>query len=252
MDMNFIKYPKGSVWWLDSSCLPIGDHLQRKNRPVVVVSGDQRGQSEIVEVCTITSVNKLHVCEGVNVPFRNGYGTLNYIQVNQHFTVDVSYLHDYQGQLSTTIIERLNSSLRFAQDLGDVDDLSKAVMELKHKLSSLQKLDCDKRAIETSMSYLHTMLKEITTYVETADRGLSEIRHQSSDDRSKDTDTTRRYIKFTEDTMLQYLVDMDSVNSGDISESDFLIKWNIRDMKCAKKKVNYINNKLAKKAEVTS
>lgn len=250
MDMNLIKYPKGSIWWLNADCLPDGDHISKKNRPVVVVSGNERGSSEVVEVCTITSVDKMHVCEGINVPFRNGYGTLNYIQTNQHFTVNTSYLNNYQGQLSGSVMQRLNTALRFAQDLGDMDELVSTVNELEKKLSSMNTMSCDKRAIKAGMAYLHTILNELNTYVQTADKKFAEILESNSSNVESDVPTsTRTYIKFTDDSMLEYLVDMDNVKSGQISESDFLNKWGIQNMTRARKKVRYINNKLSKKEE---
>lgn len=249
MDMNLIKYPKGSIWWINAECLPDGEHISKKNRPVVVVSGDKRGLSEVVEVCTITSVDKMYVCEGINVPFRNGYGTLNYIQTNQHFTVNTSYLNNYQGQLSGSIMQRLNTALRFAQDLGDMDELVSTVNELEKKLSSMNTMSCDKRAIKAGMAYLHTILNELNTYVQTADKKFAEILESSSDVEPNVPISRRTYIKFTDDSMLEYLVDMDNVTSGQISESAFLNKWGIKNMTSAKKKVCYINNKLSKKVE---
>lgn len=249
MDMNLIKYPKGSIWWLNSDCLPVGGHISKKNRPVVVVSGDKRGASEIVEVCTITSVDKMYVCEGVNVPFRNGYGSLNYIQTNQHFTINTSYLYDYQGQLSEGVMRRLNSALRFAQDLGDMDELVSTVNHLEKQVSSMNLRSCDEKAIKAGMSYLHTILKEFTTYVENADKKFADIIEGSNDSKSHSSTGKRTYIKFNEDNMLEYLIDMDGVKSGEVSESEFLNKWNIRNMTLAKKKLSYINNKLSKKEE---
>lgn len=46
--------------------------------------------------------------------------------------------------------------------------------------------------------------------------------------------------------MLKYLIDIESVDNGDISQEAFLKDWGISDMKSARKKVTYINNKLNK------
>ncbi|MDE6231921.1 MAG: type II toxin-antitoxin system PemK/MazF family toxin [Lachnospiraceae bacterium] len=170
-----IKYPKGSIWWLQAECLPVGEHITKKARPVVIVSGNNRGQTDVVEVCTITSADKMGVCKGINVPFRNTYGRTNYIQTNQHFTVNVKNLRDFQGILSSNSMQKLNSALRFAQDLGDIDDLSQKAADLERQLSAINMLDCDKQALKSGIAYLNTMISEITTYISNANLKLAEI-----------------------------------------------------------------------------
>lgn len=244
MSGQLIRYPKGSIWWLDSECLPIGTSIEKKNRPVVIVSSDERGSSTVVEVCTITSKDKSGICQGINVPFRNSYGTLNYIQTNQHFTVDVNYLREFQGMLSRSTLDRLNSSLRFAQDLGNLDDLSTQVHCMEKTISSLKRLECDRKSLDVSMAYLKTVVKDIEKHIVTLNMKLSESKIVS--DKKKLEKQPRRYIRFDEETMLKYLIDIESVDNGDISQEAFLKNWGISDMKSARKKVTYINNKLNK------
>lgn len=110
------KYARGSVWWVKRECVEENGSVQSGLRPVVIVSNNERGRSDVVEVLTVTSQEKSEKYPKLNIPFTLE-GRSSYVQCNQHFTVSIDKLHNYSGQLSDDVMHKVDRSLVYCQGL---------------------------------------------------------------------------------------------------------------------------------------
>lgn len=148
---KLMKYARGTVWWLAVSqnrdmCR---SSVQSKQRPVVIVSNDDRGRSTVVEVCTITSKDKSNVCTDINIPYINTDGHTNYIECNQHFTVGVEELSRFLGVLPPDVMHTVNKGLLISQGMTHLLESESLIAHLKSQICRTQALLTDIESMQT-------------------------------------------------------------------------------------------------------
>lgn len=165
---KLLKYARGTVWWLAVSQNRDGrkSAVQAKQRPVVIVSNDDRGRSTVVEVCTITSTDKSNVCQDINIPYVNTDGHTNYIECNQHFTVGIEELSRFLGVLPPDVMDNVNKGLLISQGMGHLLESESLVAHLKSQI-------CRTQALLTDIESMTTLHAELTKTLENVNSVLS-------------------------------------------------------------------------------
>ena len=95
-----LKYKRGTVWWFhDKDSIDSEDHVQRGNRPVLVVSNDEGNSTNPTLVC-LAITTKVEKKKTINVIIKNDKDEDNTVLCNQFKTVNKSQLTKYLYTLS--------------------------------------------------------------------------------------------------------------------------------------------------------
>lgn len=156
------KYARGTVWWIrDSYCQESWPGVQSGQRPVVILSANERGTSTVVEVCTLTTTDKRHVCPAINIPV-NIEGRVSYIQCNQHKTLPLSAFSDYYATLTAETMTAVEIGLLTAQGMTHyIDNDAKITYELYLHLDSETENEHSEDDCKTESATVHTTSSEV-------------------------------------------------------------------------------------------
>lgn len=131
------KFVRGSIWWCKDdglkSCEPGKQH---GTRPALVVSRDQRGSCQSVEVLKITSTDKSDVCPGINIPvFMNGKQC--YVLCNQHFTVTTDSLTEFIGICPQDVVEDAEKGMLRALGMNHLIEMQSKYYDLTRTVTEV-------------------------------------------------------------------------------------------------------------------
>lgn len=121
-----VKYSRGTVWWCEDYINLQIPGVQSGRRPVLIVSSNNRGSSQSVEVIKLTLTDKSETCTSINIPITYG-DTTSYALCNQHFTVNTKFLNEYMYTVSQETMKKVESGLLIAQGMDDLAEIKEIV-----------------------------------------------------------------------------------------------------------------------------
>lgn len=108
-----LKYKRGTVWWfhdIDKDAITSEDHVQRGNRPVLIVSNDEGNSTNPTLICLCIST-KVDKKKTINVNIKNEKNEDNTVLCNQFKTVNKSQLTKYLYTISDKDMKRVEEGI---------------------------------------------------------------------------------------------------------------------------------------------
>lgn len=142
MQGHTIKYPRGSVWLCRDDefinngpfSFKSGTHVQRKTRPVLIISNDLgNSRSPVLNVIPLTSQDKR---SSVTVPICDEDGTLGCILCNQIKTIDKSQLIKYEFMLDSETIAEVERTLQFTLGI-ELQSIDNSLENIKSTIDNI-------------------------------------------------------------------------------------------------------------------
>ena len=262
---RILKYARGTVWLFDMNLAnpKNASGILTKVRPVVIVSSDSRGSSQIVEVCGITSSDKSARCPDINVCIRNQYGEINYIECNQHFTVNVVDLGRFIGVVPKDIMDKVDDGLLVAQGMSQLVNYKSKIAHMQmiidnQKENSIDNNDANEKLrkclIDMSVELNEFItrntqrLKNIECKSEPATPEVSECNEAVSEPIVVDEPVKpkRKYRRWTTDEAKEFLEDCNCM-----PKSEILTKYGLRCDLDIDKKIWYLKKVVSKNDSIS-
>ena len=118
-----LKYKRGTVWWFhDKDSIDPEDHVQRGNRPVLVVSNDEGNSTNPTLICLAITTKVEKKKKTINVIIKNDKDEDNTVLCNQFKTVNKSQLTKYVYTLSDKDMKRVEEGMITALQLNYLMD----------------------------------------------------------------------------------------------------------------------------------
>lgn len=212
------KYARGTVWWLRSNSASADTHVQQGNRPVLIISRNNRGTSSIVDVLTLTTnSDRSSKYPDINVPVVID-DRISYIQCNQHMTVDTKRLVNFYCVIEDTIMKEVERCLLYCSgmDIYYPGDIHQSLIVHPELTSSNVKNDDS----ETRSEDVETKSDKINAISE------SNIKQHNTK-------------KWTDEAIKQYVADFTS-----LSMEDLLEKYNFSNRKSAQNTYYMLRKKI--------
>lgn len=188
-----IRFARKTVWMCKdeiSSDTILGfkttSHVQRKNRPVLIISNDiGNSHSPILNVVPLTSKDKR---SSVSVPICQDDGTLGCILCNQMKTIDSSSLYEYLFTVDDETMLMVEKTIQYVlafkpqridKSLAEIEQLINDIMTMKFKgLSSREEFDNIVEKVAEGLENNYKLLME--NYIKNLNSASDRIKEKSS------------------------------------------------------------------------
>lgn len=236
-----LKYKRGTVWWFhDKHSVDSEDHVQRGNRPVLVVSSDEGNSTNPTVVC-LAITTKVEKNKTINVIIKNDKHEDNTVLCNQFKTVNKSQLTKYFYTLSDKDMKRVEEGMITALQLNylmdallctySIDQLNSMIEGIIVKKVKQIKSESEKTILSASEVYSKidglisnlTSTSSLNQSIESTETNISKLPHRV----------------WTESVMRSYLEDVDT-----LSKEEMVVKYQLKKNSDVSKYKTYCKKRL--------
>lgn len=238
-----LKYKRGTVWWfhdIDKDAITSEDHVQRGNRPVLIVSNDEGNSTNPTLVCLCIST-KVDKKKTINVNIKNEKNEDNTVLCNQFKTVNKSQLTKYLYTISDKDMKRVEEGIIASLQLSylldallctySMDQLNSIIEGIIIKKVEQIKSESNKNIMSASEVYskIDGLISTLTSVPssnessESAETGISNVPHRV----------------WTVPIMKNYLQDVDK-----LSKAEMVRKYSLKKLSDVSKYKTYCKKRL--------
>lgn len=236
-----LKYKRGTVWWFhEKHSVDSEDHVQRGNRPVLVVSNNEGNSTNPTVVC-LAITTKVEKNKSINVIIKNDKGEDNTVLCNQFKTVNKSQLTKYVYTLSDKDMKRVEEGMITALQLNYLMDALLCTYSID-QLNSMIEGIIVKKVKQIKSESKKTILSASEVYSK-IDGLISNLTSTSSPNQS--IESTENNISklphrvWTESVMRSYLEDVDT-----LSKEEMVVKYQLKKNSDVSKYKTYCKKRL--------
>lgn len=236
-----LKYKRGTVWWFhDKHSVDPEDHVQRGNRPVLVVSSDEGNSTNPTVVC-LAITTKVEKNKTINVIIKNDKDEDNTVLCNQFKTVNKSQLTKYVYTLSDKDMKRVEEGMITALQLNYLMDALLCTYSID-QLNSMIEGIIVKKVKQIKSESKKTILSASEVYSK-IDGLISNLTSTSSPNQSIESTETNisklPHRVWTESVMRSYLEDVDT-----LSKEEMVAKYQLKKNSDVSKYKTYCKKRL--------
>lgn len=236
-----LKYKRGTVWWFhEKHSVDSEDHVQRGNRPVLVVSSDEGNSTNPTVVC-LAITTKVEKSKTINVIIKNDKDEDNTVLCNQFKTVNKSQLTKYVYTLSDKDMKRVEEGMITALQLNYLMDALLCTYSID-QLNSMIEGIIVKKVKQIKSESKKTILSASDVYSK-IDGLISNLTSTSSPNQSIESTETNisklPHRVWTESVMRSYLEDVDT-----LSKEEMVVKYQLKKNSDVSKYKTYCKKRL--------
>lgn len=238
-----LKYKRGTVWWfhdIDKDAITSEDHVQRGNRPVLIVSNDEGNSTNPTLVCLCIST-KVDKKKTINVNIKNEKNEDNTVLCNQFKTVNKSQLTKYLYTLSDKDMKRVEEGMIIALQLNYLIDALLCTYSVDQLNSIIEGIIVKK--VEQIKSESTKNIMSASEVYSKIDGLISSLTSTSSPNQSiQSTETNIPKLPhrvWTESVMRSYLEDVDT-----LSKEEMVVKYQLKKNSDVSKYKTYCKKRL--------
>lgn len=236
-----LKYKRGTVWWFhEKPSVDSEDHVQRGNRPVLVVSSDEGNSTNPTLVC-LAITTKVEKNKSINVIIKNDKDEDNTVLCNQFKTVNKSQLTKYVYTLSDKDMKRVEEGMITALQLNYLMDALLCTYSIDQLNSMIEGIIVNKvKQIKSESKKTILSASEVYSKI---DGLISNLTSTSSSNQSiESTETSISKLPhrvWTESVMRSYLEDVDT-----LSKEEMVVKYHLKKNSDVSKYKTYCKKRL--------
>lgn len=236
-----LKYKRGTIWWFhDKDSIDSEDHVQRGNRPVLVVSNDEGNSTNPTLVC-LAITTKVEKKKTINVIIKNDKDENNTVLCNQFKTVNKSQLTKYLYTLSDKDMKRVEEGMIIALQLNYLIDALLCTYSVDQLNSIIEGIIVKK--VEQIKSESTKNIMSASEVYSKIDGLISSLTSTSSPNQSiQSTETNIPKLPhrvWTESVMRSYLEDVDT-----LSKEEMVVKYQLKKNSDVSKYKTYCKKRL--------
>lgn len=238
-----LKYKRGTVWWfpdIDKDSIDSEDHVQRGNRPVLIVSNDEGNSTNPTLVC-LAITKKVEKKKTINVIIKNDKDENNTVLCNQFKTVNKSQLTKYLYTLSDKDMKRVEEGMITALQLNYLMDALLCTYSIDQLNSIIEGIIIKK--VEELQSKPKDNMMSASEVFSKIDGLISNLTSTSSLNQSIESTKTSvsavSHRVWTESVMRSYLEDVDT-----LSKEEMVVKYQLKNNSDVSKYKTYCKKRL--------
>lgn len=238
-----LKYKRGTVWWfhdIDKDAITSEDHVQRGNRPVLIVSNDEGNSTNPTLICLCIST-KVDKKKTINVNIKNEKNEDNTVLCNQFKTVNKSQLTKYLYTISDKDMKRVEEGIIASLQLSYLLDALLCTYSMDQLNSIIEGIIIKKVEQIKSESKKNIMsASEVYSKIDGLISTLTSV--PSSNESSESTETSISKLPhrvWTAPIMKNYLQDVDK-----LSKAEMVKKYSLKKLSDVSKYKTYCKKRL--------
>lgn len=238
-----LKYKRGTVWWfhdIDKDAITSEDHVQRGNRPVLIVSNDEGNSTNPTLVCLCIST-KVDKKKTINVNIKNEKNEDNTVLCNQFKTVNKSQLTKYLYTISDKDMKRVEEGIIASLQLSYLLDALLCTYSMDQLNSIIEGIIIKKVEQIKSESNKNIMsASEVYSKIDGLISTLTSV--PSSNESSESAETSISNVPhrvWTVPIMKNYLQDVDT-----LSKAEMVKKYSLKKLSDVSKYKTYCKKRL--------
>lgn len=237
-----LKYKRGTVWWFhDTDSIDPEDHVQRGNRPVLVVSNDEGNSTNPTLICLAITTKVEKKTKTINVIIKNDKGEDNTVLCNQFKTVNKSQLTKYVYTLSDKDMKRVEEGMITSLQLNYLMDALLCTYSIDQLNSMIEGIIIKK--VEELQSKPKDNIMSASEVFSKIDGLISNLTSTSSLNQSIESTETNisklPHRVWTESVMRSYLEDVDT-----LSKEEMVVKYQLKKNSDVSKYKTYCKKRL--------
>lgn len=237
-----LKYKRGTVWWFhDKDSIDPEDHVQRGNRPVLVVSNDEGNSTNLTLICLAITTKVEKKKKTINVIIKNDKDEDNTVLCNQFKTVNKSQLTKYVYTLSDKDMKRVEEGMITALQLNYLMDALLCTYSIDQLNSIIEGIIIKKvEELQSKPKDNIMSASEVFSKIDGLISNLTSTSLLNQNIQSTETNISKLpHRVWTESVMRSYLEDVDT-----LSKEEMVVKYQLKKNSDVSKYKTYCKKRL--------